>query len=340
MRDFSTNFPTISFENWLQKTEKDLKGKSIDDICWSWGENGSHLPIQFTSPEDGFSVPLASSSWAIAESFTVESPAQSNHDILQALNMGLECVHLELSKPLSKNDWEALLDKVILTYIQLHIIAKNDQSSLLTLNEVLKDKDWSPEQISIITSSDIEFPADLQTCKKTAVPIDINLESTATQLAKSLRLAEQQLLEGNLAEHLVFNIQLSKSFYHNIACIQAVKIVWQNILDTYQIDPYTLPVIKAHIAAHDGLDENTQKINATIQAVSAVVCGIDLLVIHPITTAQDEDFERRINRNIQHLLKLESDMHQTMNPTTGSYYFDHLTQSLAEDTWQAFKVLD
>jgi len=233
------------------------------------------------------------------------------------------------------------LDKIILNYIDLHINFGSDTKSFISLNEYLRDTEWLPEQLFVIVNNNnVNLPEALKQCKRVSADIEININSTATHLAKQIRNAEQLLHDNSIAKNIIFNIQLSKSFYHNIAGIQALKIIWQNILDAYDLDTAAAFHILAHINDTEGLDENTHKINTTIQALSAVVSGIQFLIIHPQESAKDQGFERRINRNVQHLLKLESYMDQVMNPIEGSYYFDHLTKSLAGQTWSEFQLMD
>lgn len=340
MKTFSENFTSYSVNEWIQKAEKDLKGKSISELSWSWTDAMSFPPVYFESPSAvNLNVPSSQSPWTITEIFDIHSPAQSNQDILEALSMGLESIHLKLHKRLTLDDWNLLLDKVILTYIHLFISFTEEAHSLDTLQDYLQEKEWDKSKLSILTSDDSGLPSHLQVCQQFSANLIIQTDMPAKNLAKQMLHAEQMLQASKNAKRFIFNITLSKSFYHNIAGIQAAKIVWQNILDANGLDPNTPIDCIAHIQDEDELDENTQKINATIQAVSAVSCGVAYLIIHPKQTVEDQKFERRINRNIQHLLKLESYMDRVMNPTEGAYYFDHLTKELAEAIWSEFQSM-
>jgi len=48
-------------------------------------------------------------------------------------------------------------------------------------------------------------------------------------------------------------------------------------------------------------------------------------------------FGRRIARNVQHLLKMESFFNEIPDPAAGSYYIEKLTQQLANQAWQSFQ---
>jgi methylmalonyl-CoA mutase len=84
-------------------------------------------------------------------------------------------------------------------------------------------------------------------------------------------------------------------------------------------------------------------IRATTQALSAVIGGADRLYVLPsdaYTGAPSSDFARRIARNVQHLLRLESFLDKTMDPAAGSYYIETLTDQLALKAWDKFVELD
>ena len=48
---------------------------------------------------------------------------------------------------------------------------------------------------------------------------------------------------------------------------------------------------------------------------------------------RDPAFGRRIARNVQHLLKMESGLDQFPDPAAGSYYVEQLTGKYAEMAW-------
>jgi methylmalonyl-CoA mutase len=340
MRAWTDNFSTPTVRDWLQKAEKDLKGKSLQDLSWTWEDHIRFDPAYFDTPNDNFKVPHQTKAWSIAEPFVFKSSPETNKDILQALQMGVEHLYIVIPTFLSESDWSDLFDKVVLSYIQITIDFRDtEKANFDTLHSYLQTIEWTPEQLFLLVHHAAHIPDTLTACRRVVADIHVYTEQPALQLAKQMRQAELLLQQNNTVKQIIFNIFLHQSFYHNIAWIQAVKILWQNILDAHQQDPLTSIQLVAQIEENDSHNENTQKINATIQAISAVVCGIDSLVIHPPAT-KDQNFDRRINRNIQHLMKLESYMDQVMNPTEGAYYFEHLTKELAEAAWTHFQDLD
>ncbi len=347
MKAFKNNFSTPSVQDWLQKAEKDLKGKSLATLSWDWGNDMIFSPVHFKSQEnDTLTYSSPKTPWTIGEKFTILDPKSSNQAILAALNQGLEGIHLDIQRDLSIADWTALLDQVALPYIDTLIsFSSTQQSSIDHLAAYIDTNSipWESKQLILCCTSPWSAPHLFQSCMRSASSFSIDTGRPATHLSKQLLSAEntlQLLLQsGHTPTSHIFKVQLHQSFYHNIIGIQALKILWQNILDANQLDPHTPLYILAYTDNKPSIDENTQKIDATVQAISAVVAGVNYYEVNASDPTLDTDFNRRIHRNIQHLLKLESFMDHVTNPTEGAYFFDHLTRELAQTTWSKFQHL-
>ena len=177
-------------------------------------------------------------------------------------------------------------------------------------------------------------------------------ENVVEELAQTLFAAENylklltvlNLQVTDIANCLQFQLHIGISYFIEIAKLRALKIVWANVLEAYgvTITPSVLPTIHAIIAVDtQGEDINTNKIRATTQAMSAVLGGINSLSIaqsNAITNGID-DFNRRIARNIQHLLQMESYFDRVADPAAGSYYIEQLTTQIAEAAWLRFQDL-
>ena len=77
--------------------------------------------------------------------------------------------------------------------------------------------------------------------------------------------------------------------------------------------------------------------------MSAVIGGADRLYVLPSNHFRQEPgtaFSRRIARNVQHLLKMESHLHRVVDPGAGSFYIEKLTEKLAEQAWKHFQELE
>ena len=74
-----------------------------------------------------------------------------------------------------------------------------------------------------------------------------------------------------------------------------------------------------------------------LKALSAVIGGVDSLLVTPSDEAKPDDpFARRMARNVQHLLQAESYLNRVVDPAAGAYYIEHMTERIAEQAWQQF----
>jgi methylmalonyl-CoA mutase len=158
------------------------------------------------------------------------------------------------------------------------------------------------------------------------------------QALKSGELYLNKLVDNDLSSKIIINsmsfrFQMGVSYFVEIAKIRAFKILWGNVLSAYGIKPRE-PVILASTTDKTFVeDAHMNKIRTTTQAMSAVIGGATMLTLEP---TEDSDFGRRIARNVQHLLGLESYLDKVVDPSAGSYYIETLTNKIAEAVWERF----
>ena len=74
--------------------------------------------------------------------------------------------------------------------------------------------------------------------------------------------------------------------------------------------------------------------------MAAALGGADRLVLRAANLGAGEastSFSRRIARNVQHLLKMESYLDRVQDPAAGSYYIETLSNQFAEKAWKVFQ---
>ena len=74
-------------------------------------------------------------------------------------------------------------------------------------------------------------------------------------------------------------------------------------------------------------------------ALAGILGGATRLTVFPANsnTEQASGFTRRIARNVQHLLELESHLGKVVDPAAGSYYIEKLTGEIAEKAWNSLQ---
>ncbi|MCB0638992.1 MAG: hypothetical protein KDC54_20325, partial [Lewinella sp.] len=144
--------------------------------------------------------------------------------------------------------------------------------------------------------------------------------------------------------HMQFSVAVSTSYFLEIAKLRALRVLWANVLAGYGLTDVPLPKVAVHQAmeSQEG-DVHTNMIKAATQAMAAATGGADLLFIVPANHARREPstpFTRRIARNVQHLLQLESRFTNVIDPAAGSYYLEKVTTTLAEKAWARFQQVE
>lgn len=89
-------------------------------------------------------------------------------------------------------------------------------------------------------------------------------------------------------------------------------------------------------------DPWTNILRSTIATAGAAIGGADAITVLPFTYAlgQTDSFARRVSRNIQIVLQEESNLARVIDPAGGSWYFEKLTDELAQKAWAQFQEFE
>lgn len=367
-----TEFPAISKNAWLQQIRKDLKDKSMDDLSWKLSENITVEPFMHADDFPQPPVPLtdAAYSWEICEDIPAADPAAANRMALDALEGGAQglCFHLPSTPDLAT--LTQLLGDIHPDYIGLHFAGAGVESNpgallallaqlagarglktsslrgSLSYNPALHNEivDWRylADLLQFVSENFPRFSVVSLRPEATSGPVS-NIVSLLRQGNLYLeKLAERGVSPARVAAHLQFDMPIGKSYFYEIAQLRAFKLLWLHILKVWEA-PLVLPVTAAHFNSEVYADDlYSNMIRATTMAMSAVIGGADRLTVLPYDAGREsaaqypQAFGRRIARNVQHLLQLESGLGDIADPAAGSYYIEQLTRQLAGEAWEEF----
>jgi len=374
------DFPPVSKEEWLEKVAKDLKGKSLEDLFWHLEEGITVEPFYHRSDLDAPGQPLTHASpgndWEIGEYYQVEDIKQANEQALEGLANGVQALGFELYHPLQSGDLNKLLSGIELAYISTNFgeyyPEKHPLAIVRQLVALVKERgldkqkiegsvdfdpilDWNEPPLDDLAEGiqlvDMELPrfkiVQVNGRYYHAGPQEVSRELAYTIAKGNAYLSAMQergVAPGLTNHHLQFSLSISTSYFVAMAKIRALKILWLNVLKGYGVSDLSVPEVVVHFA-HESQDDNpnTNMIRAATQAMSAVIGGADRLYVLPANHALHEastPFTRRVARNVQHLLKMESHLDKVVDPAAGSYYIEQLTQKLATKAWATFQKLE
>ncbi len=362
-------FPPVSKEQWYAKIEKDLKGRALSDLDWQEIAPLSIKPFvhaeDFTEQPEPILDNRSANTWAISEDIEVTDFAVANKQTLAALMAGVNAPRFVFDTYPTENELSKLLENVELDYISTHFEVKPDNRSPLSFLKGFKH--IAGEKAAELKGAvhfdpfadgehDVKATIELINWAAENLPNFIvitvnaarfyqNTEGVVSELSNALSVGENYLKQwvdnglsiDKIQNGVAFRFQIGSSYFVEIAKLRAFKLLWGNVLSAYHAPPTTprLFAVTSPLKPHE--DVNIHKIQATTEAMSAVIGGIETLTVAP---SEASDFGRRIARNVQHLMSMESYLDRVADPSAGSYYIEKLTEQLAEAAWREFQKLE
>jgi len=150
---------------------------------------------------------------------------------------------------------------------------------------------------------------------------------------------------NKLANNIMFTLSVGSNYFMEIAKLRAFRMLWAMVAEQYKID---IKKLKIYIHSEGSswnktlYDPNVNMLRSTTEAMAATIGGTNSLYLqsYDLMFKNDDDFSRRISRNIQLVLKHESYFDKTIDPAAGSYYIENLTDNLAKEAWNIFQYTE
>lgn len=360
-------FNPTSKQEWVELLQKELKGESLD-VLQKFNRIEEIILPAYLHREDApetFSDPgmapftrgnePESNDWHIGTCFQITDEKTNNAAILHALMSGTTALVLHATSE-KAIDFSLLLNEVGLEYIHTTLYAKTSeqaQSFLAFLGTaqgaIVLEND--PAWISLaVTSPKNHRPFAVQAMKVQRSG-GTTWQEIAIALAEGHDLLVAQLESGKNVDEACANIHfifgVGNNYFYEIAKIRAFRTAWTRIVEEYE--PASTDSMKAFVTVETGFmhtslkDPYTNLLRQTTEAMSAIVGGVEQLVVQPYdwhSSQKDINFTRRMATNISLLLKEESYLEYVVDPAGGSYLLDELTYAVAERAWELFREIE
>jgi methylmalonyl-CoA mutase len=173
------------------------------------------------------------------------------------------------------------------------------------------------------------------------------------ELAFAMAMASEYLFilgtQGIDPAESVRSMQLSlacgPNYFMEIAKLRAARVLWSRICKGYGINENQSRI---HIHATTSrwnmslYDPHSNMLRGTTQAMSAILGGADLVSVLPydLPYGSSTSFSDRIARSVQVILRDEAYFERVADPAAGSYYVEHLTDSIAREAWELFREIE
>ena len=377
-QDLLNAFSAVGKDQWLEKIQRDLKGKPLAELDWQIEEQvrvaAAYGPEDAPASTHPLRAGRADNTWEIGEYLSVGDPVAANAQALEGLAGGVNAPLFRLLHLPTEAELATLLADIEPAFISVHFAPAypgKDPAVLfrnliyyarrrgLDLSKIRGSMDFDP----LLDWSEPPFEALARVMRfaRRHTPgfkvLQINgqhagIEHTSRELALLIAQGTEyltQLAAAGIAPKqanalLQFSVAVNTSYFVAIAKLRALKILWANVLAGFGLEDAELPPIAAYPAAEtQGADREYNMIRAATQALSAVIGGATRLFLPGSdlhARGESSSFSRRVARNVQHLLQMESNLDQVVDPAAGSYYLEHLTRLFCEEAWAKFQEIE
>lgn len=366
MGDFFDDFKAVDQKEWISQIETDLKGKSISETLHYSDEIEGinykahyHKKEIFSEDKKPGQLPykrganFKSNDWVLVHIQEKSNPKDMNKSILHALMNGATGLDINLFY-FNIEECITILDDIAFEYITTNITYNTEDQkifleSLITSNQKFNGSITGASNTFTTTNSSIRTQIIDGTQVQRAGGNNIQEISYLLHNGHSVfhKLIESGLTPDDAATQIKFKIGIGSNYFFEIAKIRAFRRLWSEIVTAYKPEHPCSSV--AYVQAITGSlnkslkDPYTNLLRQTTEAMSAVVAGIDELLVLPYNwRALNPDLKRsqRLGKNIGLILKEESYLDKVIDPSGGSYSIESLTNEIIDKSWNLFQKLE
>jgi methylmalonyl-CoA mutase len=150
----------------------------------------------------------------------------------------------------------------------------------------------------------------------------------------------------DFAGRVSFFFGIGMNFFMEIAKLRAARLLWARIMTDLGARKPGSKMLRTHCQT-SGVSLTEQDpynniVRTAYEAMAAVLGGTQSLHTNSFdeAIALPSDFAARIARNTQLILAEETGVTHVIDPLGGSYYVEHLTQSLANEAWKLIREVE
>lgn len=353
--DFSA-FTAKTKQAWLEKAQQDLKGKPIAGLNWDVEPDISLESFYHASDQHQLGaspkIHKPNNTWLIGEQFLVEDDFKSSNQIaLKALEGGVNALYFKLEQSVTADQLSMLLDKIELGFITTYFETNyyEDPTSLAAIRQCLAGHQGgiflshSEDPFTPLTKATIQAETETLKWFKVSSSVQSYTKQVAEVIYKGnnlLKFAEKQSLPlEQVCTQVQFEFHIGSSILPEIAKLRAFRMLWATVLEGYGVRN-VCSITGRNQLTHENTDQYSNMIRTALQALTAVIGGVDLLILTPADGGSGTAFTRQIARNIQHILQLEAYLGRVIDPVAGSYYLEEMTRAFGEKAWKQFLELE
>jgi len=148
------------------------------------------------------------------------------------------------------------------------------------------------------------------------------------------------------AGRLSFFFAIGMNFFMEAAKLRAARLLWSRVMDEFEPSDPKSKMLRTHCQTSgvslQEQDPYNNVVRTAYEALAAVLGGTQSLHTNALDEAMalPTDFSARIARNTQLILQEETGVTSVVDPLSGSYYVESLTNELAEKAWALMEEVE
>ncbi|RXK88473.1 methylmalonyl-CoA mutase [Chlorobaculum sp. 24CR] len=364
-----SGFPAVDHEQWKLKVTAELKGADFSKVVWKTPEGFEMEPWhnRHTAVRPAPEVPFRRSTnhWRICQQIAVDRLIDDPALTGEALTEGAEALELCFEGVPESAEVVRLLEalrSLDLAKTALYFSgAIGDPASLLDALSALPGFAANSGALlfdALSAGADAALPipphsgfrtiaVDTTRFHEAGATITQELAfalSGASDCLSRLTKADVDASEAAAAIEIVF--AAGTSHFPELAKLRAMRAMWPQLLSAYGVaaDATAEPriFVRSSMRSISTLDPYTNLLRLSTEALSAILGGCDTLQLAPFESAGSvsAEFAERITRNIQLLLREESNLGHVVDPAAGSFHIETMTAALCREAWALFQQIE
>ncbi|MAZ73280.1 MAG: methylmalonyl-CoA mutase [Flavobacteriaceae bacterium] len=365
------DFNPVSSKAWKQKIQVDLKGADYNDTLVWQSLEGIHVRPTYHADdvEKVISIPGHPTHWNIAQTIFIDKEDIANSLALNSIKRGAEALiftaetSFEIAQVFNNFPFEKatlyfefqFLEEPFLLKLISFLTEKNASVfyNIDLLGNLAKTGNWF---YNLKRDHEILEKLQKKFTDKNLISVDTSIYQNAganivQQLAYGLAHANEYIHHFNTnagasntcnGTLITFKTATGSNYFFEIAKIRALRLLYASLAAAYNISE-TCHVISRPSRRNKTLyDYNVNMLRTTTETMSAVLGGANTVCNLPYDALyhKSNEFGERISRNQLLILKNESYFDTVSNPADGSYYIETITQQLAEQALEVFKLIE
>ena len=160
--------------------------------------------------------------------------------------------------------------------------------------------------------------------------------------------AKEKIKLNEFLEKFIFELGVSSNFFLEIGRLRAFRLLFIKLIESYEADFFsknqfhkTLFLKAKSLSANKtNYDTPTNLIRNSTETMSAILANVDFFESCSFNFEKNQNLSESLSILTQQLHINESYLNKILDPSSGSYYIEKLTDELAKNAWEKFKLIE